>query len=171
MRFSHLVFGAAVAAVSLATSAVADTAAPACKTGSVKENTALVKNYYKATASGDAALMASVLADDYRSEPVAPGAPTGAKAAIESMKFVQATFAPLTINNVEFVTSGNKVVVRSDITVTHNGPFVGVAPTGRTLKFGAIDIHTVCNGKIVLAQHVEDWLSVLFQLGVLPIKQ
>lgn len=172
MRLSNALSSVALISISMVTSAfAATTAAPTCKTGKPEENIAIAKNFYKATETGDAELMGRILADNYRSEPVAPGEPTGAKAAIERLKFTYATFAPMQIENVEFFTVGNKVIVRSNITATHSGPFVGLEPTGKTLKFGAIDIHTICDGKIILGHHEEGWMAVFFQLGVLPVKK
>lgn len=34
----------------------------------------------------------------------------------------------------------------------------------------AIDVHELCNGKIVQTWHVEDWLSGMFEMGALPFK-
>lgn len=169
MRFTTIFSSALLASICAFTPAQASDKWAGCKTGTPAENIALAKNFYVAYNTGDADLLGRTLAEDFISEPVTPGEPTGAKAAIGRMKFVQATFSP-TIENVEFITSGNKVVVRSNITATHKGPFVGLAPTGKTLRFGAIDIHTICDGKIVLGHHEEGWMAVMFQLGILPVK-
>lgn len=170
MRFKNILSAAVLASIFAATSAEAADRFAGCKTGTPEQNIEIAKNFYKAYNTNDGDLLGRTLAEDYVSEPVTPGEPTGSKAAVERLKYVMATFQPTHIENVEFFTSGNKVIVRSDITATHVGNFMGLPPTGKTLRFGAIDIHTICNGKIVLGQHEEGWMAVMFQLGILPLK-
>ena len=43
--------------------------------------------------------------------------------------------------------------------------FFGVPHSGRSFKIMTIDIHTVKDGKLVTAHHVEDWASALRQLA------
>lgn len=170
MRFSRkLTLTLATAVLAVSSTGISAKDAPACKTGTRAQNVAIAKNFYVAYNTGDAALMEKTLAPDFISYPVMPGEPTGAKVAIERMKFARATFDP-TVENVEFIAEGNRVVVRSNIKATHKGPFVGLAPTNRPVMFDAIDIHTICNGRITIGYHEENWLAVLFQLGVLPVK-
>lgn len=172
MRISQTLSAIALAAIVAVTPAGAAARDwTGCKTGTKAQNIATAKNFYKAYNTGDAELLGRTLADDFVSEPVTPGQPTGVKAAIDRLKFTRATFGPMNIENVDFIADGNKVAVRSNITATNTGPFLGVTPTGKTLKFGAIDIHTICNGRIVLGHHEENWMAVMFQLGVLPVKQ
>ena len=63
------------------------------------------------------------------------------------------------------IVSGDKAAVRSTIRATHEGELFGIPGTGRTIEFMAIDIHRVEDGQIVETWHVEDFLSVLFQIG------
>ena len=56
--------------------------------------------------------------------------------------------------------------MRSTIRGTHEGDLFGIPATGRPIEFMAIDIHRLENGQIVETWHIEDFLSVLFQLGV-----
>jgi predicted ester cyclase len=51
---------------------------------------------------------------------------------------------------------GDQVVARLTFRGTHEGPFLGHAPTGRAIEFSAIDILRVENGRVVEARHVED---------------
>ncbi|NML63463.1 ester cyclase [Massilia sp. RP-1-19] len=68
------------------------------------------------------------------------------------------------------MSDGNMVVVRSAITGTHRGFFMGHGGTGRKLSIQAVDIHEVRNGKIAQTWHTEDWMTGLLQLGLLPDK-
>jgi predicted ester cyclase len=55
--------------------------------------------------------------------------------------------------------------VRSTIRATHEGELFGIPGTGMPIQFMAIDIHRLQGGQIVETWHIEDFLSVLFQIG------
>ena len=64
----------------------------------------------------------------------------------------------------EVLVAGNRVTVRSEATGTPAGDFMGVPHAGRSFRIMTIDIHTVEGGKLVRADHVEDWASAIRQL-------
>lgn len=65
----------------------------------------------------------------------------------------------------ELINEGNKYVVRSMARGTPNGDLFGL-PTNGTKSFHimTIDILTIENGKIVMAHHLEDWITAMEQL-------
>lgn len=65
----------------------------------------------------------------------------------------------------DMMVDGNKVIVRSEASGTPVGAFFGVPAGGKSFKIMTIDIHTVQNGKLIAAHHVEDWASALRQLA------
>lgn len=65
----------------------------------------------------------------------------------------------------EILVAGDRIVVRSEARGTPAGEFFGVPHSGRSFHIMAIDIHTVRNGKLAVAYHVEDWASALRQLA------
>ncbi len=67
-----------------------------------------------------------------------------------------------------FATEGDKVVLRFTFRGTHQGEFMGVAPTGRQVTMAGIDIFRVADGKIVELWGQEDMLGMMQQLGVVP---
>lgn len=64
----------------------------------------------------------------------------------------------------EVLVAGDRVVVRSEASGTPQGPFFGVPPSGKSFRIMAIDVHTVRDGKLVTAYHVEDWAGAIRQL-------
>lgn len=70
----------------------------------------------------------------------------------------------------DLLISGDKVTARLQFTGTSKGRFMGHPATGKPIKFIAIDVLRVQNGKIVEDWHVEDSLSLLEQLGVVSLK-
>jgi steroid delta-isomerase-like uncharacterized protein len=51
---------------------------------------------------------------------------------------------------------------------THQGPFLGLAPTGRRIHFEAVDVMRVRDGKIVEHWGVANLFSLMQQLGAWP---
>ena len=51
---------------------------------------------------------------------------------------------------------------------THEGPFLGVAPTGRLIHFETVDVMRVREGKIAEHWGVANLFSLMQQLGALP---
>jgi steroid delta-isomerase-like uncharacterized protein len=51
---------------------------------------------------------------------------------------------------------------------THEGPFLGIAPTGRKIHFETVDAMRVRNGQIAEHWGVANLFSLMQQLGALP---
>ena len=64
------------------------------------------------------------------------------------------------------IVEGSKVVVRMTWRGTHRGELLGLAPTGRTVAYKAIDIYRLDGDKIAEHWDVADALTLLQQLGV-----
>ena len=65
----------------------------------------------------------------------------------------------------EVLVSGDRVTVRGEATGTPAGAFLGVPHGGRSFRTMSIDVHTIRDGKIARAYHVEDWMSAARQLA------
>lgn len=61
---------------------------------------------------------------------------------------------------------GDKVVTRWSFTGTHQGTFLGIAPTGKKVKFSGIVIDHIVAGKITEEWEELDSLGMMQQLGV-----
>lgn len=64
----------------------------------------------------------------------------------------------------EVFVDGDRVIVRSEARGTPAGDFMGVPHGGKKFAIMTLDVHTVANGKLVRAHHVEDWAGALRQL-------
>ena len=63
------------------------------------------------------------------------------------------------------VNEGNKYVVRSLVSGTPNGDFMGLPTDGtKSFKIMTIDFHTVIGGKLTSVHHLEDWGTAMKQL-------
>ena len=69
---------------------------------------------------------------------------------------------------VEVVAEEDKVVGRFKCSGTHRGEMMGIAPTGRHMEVDEVYFLRVENGKFVEFWGLEDYLSRIRQLGLLP---
>jgi predicted ester cyclase len=66
---------------------------------------------------------------------------------------------------------GDQVVARWTATMTHTGPFMGLAATGRKAKVTGMSIQRIIDGKIVEGWDNWDQLGLLVQIGAVPAAQ
>ena len=64
----------------------------------------------------------------------------------------------------EVLVSGDRVIVRGEVSGTPAGELFGVPHTGKRFRIMAIDIQTIRDGKIARTYHLENWLSAPGQL-------
>jgi steroid delta-isomerase-like uncharacterized protein len=67
-----------------------------------------------------------------------------------------------------FAAEGDKVVLRFTFRGTHQGEFMGIAPTGKQVIMPGIDIFRIADGKLVELWNQEDMLGMMQQLGAIP---
>jgi steroid delta-isomerase-like uncharacterized protein len=67
----------------------------------------------------------------------------------------------------EVIVEGDTVVLRCPLTGTHEGPFMGIPPTGRTIEVTEIHIYRLEDGKAVEHRVGRDDLGAMRQLGVI----
>lgn len=77
-------------------------------------------------------------------------------------------FPDLRVTIHDQVAEGDKVVTHKLFQGTHQGAFMGVAPTGRQIEFAVIDILRLEHGKVVEHWAIQDRLALMQQLGILP---
>ena len=67
----------------------------------------------------------------------------------------------------EVIAEGDTVVLRCTLTGTHEGPFMGIPPTGRRIEITEIHIYRLRDGKAVEHRVGRDDLGAMRQLGVI----
>jgi steroid delta-isomerase-like uncharacterized protein len=122
--------------------------------------------WYEAFTQHDAALLGSILGENWVDIPSPPEQEKGPEVGKKLLTQLTATFPDFKIVVEDVIQEGNKVVVRSHITAMQKGAFMGFPASGRSISIQAVDIHEVQNGKIARTWHTEDWMTGLRQLGV-----
>ena len=95
-----------------------------------------------------------------------PG-PFGPEEMKRTVRMVTAAF-PDNRHEVEDVfAEGDRVMVRATLTGTHEGPFIGIPPTGRRISVQEIHVYRLRDGKVVEHRVGRDDLGAMRQLGVI----
>ena len=97
--------------------------------------------------------------------PDSPG-PEGFKA---SARWLRSAFPDYHAELHELVVEGNLVAARLVVSGTHQGEFMGMAPTGRSFSVQHMHMYRIQDGKVAEHWACRDDLGQLAQLGLLPI--
>lgn len=142
------------------------------QTAKADELKAIVQNFYQqlSTTPGDAtaAKAATYMAENWASTPTPQGGPalTGF---VQTLHMFHGMIPDLNWEVHEMLVDGNRVIVRSTASGTPNSPegyFFGVPTDGsKSFEVQTIDIHTIEDGKMTTAFHVEDWATAIAQVS------
>lgn len=84
----------------------------------------------------------------------------------ENVEMVRTAFPDLEVNTEDLIVEGNRVVTRYTLTGTHEGPLMGIEPTGNEVEFEGISIGRFEDGKVVEGWSNIDVFGMMQQLGV-----
>jgi len=65
----------------------------------------------------------------------------------------------------DIVAAGDTVAVRYVVEATQEGNLLGIAPTGRRVRWDAVDIYRLADGMIVEEWAADDATAILYQVG------
>ena len=110
-----------------------------------------------------------VVSSDYVGHlPTPPGAPSGREGLRWLIQMYRTAFPDIHVQVADQFAEGEKVLTRITIQGTHQGQFMGIAPTNKKIEVGALVVTRFKDG-----QNVEGWaeldrLGLMQQLGVVP---
>lgn len=131
-----------------------------------EENKAIYRRFIEEVWNrGNVAVADEILAPDATapSAPQLPPGPEGVKAVVQVFRIAFPDFY-MTIEDI--LAEDDKVVARFTEGGTHQGTFMGIAPTGKQVTFTEIAIIRMVNGKIVESRWEVDMLGLYEQLGI-----
>ncbi|WP_276611600.1 ester cyclase [Cryptosporangium phraense] len=123
----------------------------------------LVRRFLDAFHTNDSATLDALVADDYINH---AGIGDGRGPLKRLIQANTDAFADLRYEIDPLIEQGDLIAVRLTVTGTHRGPYRGVAPTDRTVRFEVIDIWRVANGRLVEHWGLSDQLGLAQQLGL-----
>ena len=128
-----------------------------------------LRRIYDMINDGDFEGLGGLMADDFVEHEEAPGLSPTKDGVMEFFMAYKAGFPDLRFDPEDILASGDKVVGRVRITGTHQGEFMGMPPTGRSIRVQAIDILRFSDDGLA-HEHwgVLDAMMMMQQLGAIP---
>ena len=118
---------------------------------------------------GNISLFDELVAPDFiEHEELPPGIPVGREGAKVLFTQLRSAFPDFKAEIEDLIAEGDRVVVRMKWTGTHEGEFMGIPPTGRSISIEVIDIVRFEGGKFVEHWGIMDNMGMMQQLGVVP---
>lgn len=127
-----------------------------------------VDAFYGFWVNGSAALLAKAIGSDFTDHTLPKGRPQGPTGPAQASKGFLAAVPDLRVAVVQRVVAGDRVVSHLRFTGHFTGSFMGRAGTGQPVDFIATDILRVRDGHVTDNWHLEDNLTFLQQIGVVP---
>jgi steroid delta-isomerase-like uncharacterized protein len=133
------------------------------------DHAATMRRAYDLLNAGDVDGFGDLLADDFVEHEELPGLAPTKEGVKDLFKMYLAAFPDLRMEAADVFASGDKVVARVRATGTHQGEFMDMQATGKSIDVQLIDI--IRFGDDGLAREhwgVFDMLTMMQQLGVVP---
>jgi steroid delta-isomerase-like uncharacterized protein len=135
---------------------------------SVQENADVAARLIQAWNTGSVAELDQLVGPDILLfYPSMPKPTRGREAYKGFIAWLHSTFAELQISLDEVIATEDKVVARWTQRCVHQGKLLGVPPAGKPLTWTGISIFHMAQGKVVEERGEEDFLGVMWQLGVI----
>ncbi len=136
---------------------------------SVEENKTLVRRWLEEGSNqGNATIIDELMAPDFVDHHLPPGVPPNAEGHKAWLQVARAGFPDIHIAIEDMIAEGDKVVVRTTVTGTQTGAFMGIPPSGKAVRVGAIGITRIADGKFVEYWENFDALGLMRQVGAIP---
>jgi steroid delta-isomerase-like uncharacterized protein len=123
------------------------------------------RNNEEVQSKGNFAVFEELFADDFVDHTTQPGT-TPDKAGVRKLyEYMREAFPDFRSEIHWQLTDGDRVTTYKTYHGTHDGPFLGIAPTDRKIHFESVDVMRVQNGKITDHWGVGNLLSLMRQIG------
>lgn len=125
-----------------------------------------VRLLYSFWNTGDLKYVQAAVSPDFRDNTLPPGRPQGIAGLQAAAKGFLTAVPDLKCTLEDVILTPDKAVIRMVFTGHNTGPFNGHPASGKPIRFIAIDIQHLRNGKIFEDWHLEDNLTFQQQIGV-----
>lgn len=102
------------------------------------------------------------------SDDITPGEARGIDAFRPHAESVTRAFPDLEFDIQDMIAEDDRVMVRFVLTGTHDGPFMGIEPTGEEVTLSGIVVYRFDDGKIVERWGEANTIGLLQQIGQMP---
>ena len=108
------------------------------------------------------------IAEDFVDHDAPPGTPNGVEGVRQIFTMFTTAFPDLRMQVEEMYSEDDVVITRATIFGTHQGEFMGIPPTGKSVAYPGIDIIRVDGETLVERWGKFDDVGLMQQLGAIP---
>ena len=136
---------------------------------SKEKNIEIQKKFGEAVNSGNLENLRELIADAVNDHDPAPNQGPGAQGFIDFFSMMRSAFPDLQIEVKHMVADDENVAFAYALSGTHEGEFMGVSPTRKTIEVRGMQISRFENSKLMERWGSTDELGILKQIGVEPV--
>jgi steroid delta-isomerase-like uncharacterized protein len=129
-----------------------------------QDNKALVRRFYEQMSAGNVGVIDELVAADLVEHDEFPGLEPNKAGVRQFFELMLAAFSDFRMTIDDMIAEGDKVFVRASFTGTHQGEFLGIPATGRTITVPMGDYVRFVDGKVVEHWGVTDTGAMMEQL-------
>ena len=133
-----------------------------------EENKAIMRRIYEEIFNEGKLELADELVAPEMVNHTAPGAPCGTEPVKRLVAMLRGAFPDHHIAIDDMIAEGDKVVMLNTYSGTHQGEFMGIAPTSKRFVQRQVHVMRFAKGKAIEHWGLRDDLGQLQQLGVIP---
>ena len=133
----------------------------------LEENKGVVRRFIEEIQNeGRTELIEEIFAPDFVDHNPLPSFPPDRDGTKRMFLYVRKSFPDFHMEINNMIAEENMVATRKTLHATHQGEYMGMAPTGKHLQMEVIDIFRIANGRLAEHWTVIDRLGMMEQLGV-----
>jgi steroid delta-isomerase-like uncharacterized protein len=133
-----------------------------------EQNKAVVRRFADLINSHDVDGAFALARPDFIDHAFPPGTPPGVESSRQFFKSQFVAFPDMRAKVLDMTAEGDKVAYRIEVEGTHQGPLMGISPTGKHVKWTVMSFARVADGKIAEQWSEMDTMGLMQQLGVIP---
>jgi steroid delta-isomerase-like uncharacterized protein len=134
-------------------------------------NDAAVRRFVDVISTGDAEVISKAIDESVDPDVLIhmplPIQATGAQALKQVWAMLLRGLPDVHVTLEDLIAEGDKIVSRNTVTGTHQGEYMGLPPTGKSITYNEIFIFRFTNGRIAEMWGIVDVFSQMKQLGVI----
>lgn len=135
---------------------------------STEQSKSVIRRFGELVDAGDLDGAFALCTSDFVDHGLPPGTPPGAESSWQFLRAQYAAFPDLHATVLDLFAEGDRVASRMELEGTHQGPMMGIPPTGKHAKWGFIFLHRIVDGMIAEHWVVSDTMGLMQQLGLIP---
>jgi steroid delta-isomerase-like uncharacterized protein len=135
----------------------------------VAEGTIIERFYDEVLGGGNLELMDELTADDFVDhEEGIPGQPSGREGVRYFVNAIREAFPDVRAEVDVTLSEGNLEAAHGTVRATHQGEFIGIPATNKSVEFEVVDILRVEDGKAAEHWGLTDVMALMQQIGAIP---